>query len=266
MKLKMCPACMEQSWAWQEWPVPLCSNSHWVTFQKDLKKKNSLIQIWPNKKSFHGGHKGWAQIHVSGRWPFSLLASILALPEYLCWRRHHISLPPCARRGQSRSSHSVTAHIVVWGAVTVLVLSAGAGEVTCPSQERFGSGRSIVHKKEAVWAQGIPRENACLCRMVISVFTYASHPTAVLSVGNVLPFPSRWTWLPLWVGSESCILLAALLSLTGCSGARISLGKPEMAARQVSCRFPCSSFLLLAEQNLIFFLAIIMGCEEQLLN
>lgn len=32
----------------------------------------------------------------------------------------------------------------------MLVLSAGAGEVTCPSQERFGGGRSIVHKKEAV--------------------------------------------------------------------------------------------------------------------
>lgn len=107
---------------------------------------------------------------------------------------------------------------------------------------------------------------ACLCRMVISVSTYASHPTAVLSVGNVLPFPSRCPWLPLWLGSESCILLAALLSLTGCPGARISLRKPEMAARQVSCQFPCSSFLLLAERNLIFFLAIIMGCEEQLLN
>lgn len=120
----------------------------------------------------------------------------------------------CLRRLEQEQSQTVLLLCCcVKSSVIVLVLSGGAGEVTCPSQQRFW-GR-VVHIKEEVWAEGIPRENACLCRMVVSVSTYASHPTAILSVGNVLPFPSRWTWLPLWVGSESCILLAALFLWLG---------------------------------------------------
>lgn len=72
-------------------------------------------------------------------------------------------------------------------------------------------------------------------------------------------------WLPSWAETEACCVAAAPLSVTQCPGAQVSSGKSEMAAGQVPCWLPCSSFLLLAEQNLIF-LAIIMGCEEQLLN
>lgn len=87
----------------------------------------------------------------------------------------------------------------------------------------------------------------------------------------VFPFPAEELLLarrPSRGGLEPRVLPAAPFSWSGCPGAQVSLGKPEMAARQVSCWFPCSSFLLLAEENLIFFffLAIIMGCEEQLLN
>lgn len=188
---------------------------------------------------------------------------MLALPEYLYWRRHHISLAPCACRGWS-SSHSVTARVVVWRAL-LLCWSSLVGQGRLLPLTGKICGGSCTYRGGSL----SPRYSLRKCLSVQDGYFCVSlciPPRCCLSVGNVLPFPSRWTWLPLWVGSESCILLAALLSLTGCPGAWISLGKSEMAARQVFCWFPCSSFLLLAEQNLIFFLTIIMGCEEQLLN
>lgn len=62
-----------------------------------------------------------------------------------------------------------------------------------------------------------------------------------------------WLRLNLWplCGGLHCAQSARLSE--SAPGARASWGKPEMAAGQVPCWFPCSGFLLLAEQNLIFF-------------
>lgn len=146
-------------------------------------------------------------------------------------------------------------------------------QVTAPSPRREDL-EGLLGTKEAEWKVSTEKMLVCLllCK-VISVFTYTYQATAFfLSVGSGLfPFPAAellFARLPSRGGLEPCVPLAAPFSVTGRPGAQVTLGKPEMAARQVSCWFPCSSVLLLAEQNLIIFfsLMIIMGCEEQLLN
>lgn len=133
-----------------------------------------------------------------------------------------------------------------------------AGEVTTHrSQQKFGR---IVHTKEAECK--LFAELVCLLLCTVRLFLCSPLSTSPLLFfffnlwEMAFPFPAEellLARLPSRGGLEPCVLPAAPFSWSGCPGAQVSLGKPEMAARQVSCWFPCSSFLLLAEENLISF-------------
>lgn len=153
-------------------------------------------------------------------------------------------------------------------------MKSSASELTCsvlpgPEFQGRGSFRSCLLQErfEGLSAQKrlpehkVSAEKALVCLLLCMIrllpcSPIPTSPCCFFDCGKgPSPSPQSSPCLPSFSpgGLQPSLLQADAFALTGCPGARVSLGKTEMAARQVSCWFPCSSFLLLAEDNLNFF-------------